>query len=183
MHGDNASPSKVERATKYASVRGADKLGISFSGLWGNKNGTEVKWEGGSRQKQGGFRPITLEAYSELFRAFLVSAGDPTLASRQLLQMLRDIREVWKEQRIVDLYGSSLLIVAGTAATGKIVKVKMIDFAHTTLYPRKKDSGYLKGLDSLISAVERAAGTWDVGPGSGGCTELEVLWKSRCVPE
>lgn len=183
LHGDNASPSKIERSTKYAIVRGADKLGISFSGLWGNEDGREVKWEGGSRQKQGGFRPTTFEAYVELFRAFLVSAGAPTQASRQLLQMLRDLREIWKEQGIVNLYGSSLLIVAGTGSIGKIVKVKMIDFAHTTLYPKKKDTGYLKGIDSLISAVEEAARTWGVGPGSGGCTELEALWRSRCTTE
>ncbi|KAL8274962.1 hypothetical protein Esti_001162 [Eimeria stiedai] len=181
LYGDRASPAKIQRATEYARVRGARDLGISFCGLWGREEGVEVKWEGGSRLKAGSFRPTTLEVYVELFRAFLVSGGYSAQVSRQLLQMLRELRQVWQKQNIFDLCGSSLLIVGGSKPPDneRVVRIKMIDFAHATLHPQVKDMGYLKGLDSLLHAVSQAAASIDQGAGSGGLRQLVDVWGSR----
>ncbi|KAL8434018.1 hypothetical protein ACSSS7_003429 [Eimeria intestinalis] len=184
LHGDHASPAKIRRATKYARDRGAEELGISFCGLWGEEEGKEYKWEGGSRLKSGHFRPTTLGKYVELFGAFLSSGGNPVQVSRQLLEMLKELRQVWKEQNILNLYGSSLLIVGGFLHPDnkeRVVRMKMIDFAHATIQPHEKDMGYLKGIDSLVTAISQAADSISdhMEEERGGLRQLVELWSSR----
>ncbi|XP_026192115.1 uncharacterized protein LOC34619550 [Cyclospora cayetanensis] len=150
LHGDLATPLKRQRAALQAKARGATSLGISFSGLWGIEDGQEMRWRGGSRQQRGAFIPTNLDAYVELFRAFLVSGGAQPARSH----------------------------APGTTAD-RTVKLKLIDFAHATLFPQESDTGYLRGIESLILAVEAAAASCREGPGASGCRELLDLWAAR----
>ncbi|OEH74691.1 inositol polyphosphate kinase [Cyclospora cayetanensis] len=186
LHGDLATPLKRQRAALQAKARGATSLGISFSGLWGIEDGQEMRWRGGSRQQRGAFIPTNLDAYVELFRAFLVSGGaQPARVASLLLSLLRSLKQLWSKQRIVNLYGSSLLFVSGAQShapgttADRTVKLKLIDFAHATLFPQESDTGYLRGIESLILAVEAAAASCREGPGASGCRELLDLWAAR----
>ncbi|KAL8439627.1 hypothetical protein Efla_004535 [Eimeria flavescens] len=189
LYGDLATPSKVERAEKYAKTRGADTLGISFSGLWGEEEGEEIRWDGGSRQKADGFLPTTFQVYVELLRAFLVSGsgppGAPAQVYRQLLLLLQQLEEVWERQQIVNVYGSSLLLMAGEEEEQqpkerrRKVGLRLVDFAHATLLPVEKEAGYSKGLRTIKAALTEAAKTTQDGPGARGFRHLLSVWQAR----
>lgn len=159
--------------------RGAIKLGISFSGLWGRINGEEFRWEGGSRaggQKGTSKIPTTIEEYVKLLEAFLLTSGKQGIAAgRSIIAKLHELKCIFQLQTFVAFHGSSLLIVldaedcqhhlvSNTDRVGghlecsisRHVKVKMIDFAHVTIGKNQLDTGYLQGIRTLINVFDIA---------------------------
>ena len=60
------------------------------------------------------------------------------------------------------------------------MRVKMIDFAHASLYPEEIEKGYLKGLETLIKAVDAAAEALACGEETpGGIRELLACWAAK----
>lgn len=182
LYGDDAPLDKRQRAARYSEERGAVRLGISFSGLWGRIDGKVFLWEGGSRArgKDGTNKiPTTVEDYVKLLEAFLLTSGRGGIAAgKSIITKLLELKCIFQLQTFVAFHGSSLLIVLdaedyrqhldgvgnagrfGCNCTGssalRHVKVKMIDFAHVTMGKNGLDSGYLQGLQTLINAFEGA---------------------------
>jgi len=78
----------------------------------------------------------------------------------EVLPQLYDILEWFKAQRIFRFYGSSVLFVYDGANVDKpVIKVKMVDFAHTVrIRDGGKDDSYKYGLATLIDILEGMLG-------------------------
>jgi len=78
----------------------------------------------------------------------------------EVLPQLYDILEWFKAQRIFRFYGSSVLFVYDGANVEKpVIKVKMVDFAHTVrIRDGGKDDSYKYGLATLIDILEGMLG-------------------------
>jgi len=78
----------------------------------------------------------------------------------EVLPQLYDILEWFKAQRIFRFYGSSILFVYDGANEDRaVIKVKMVDFAHTVrIRDGGKDDSYKYGLATLIDILENMVG-------------------------
>jgi len=78
----------------------------------------------------------------------------------EILPQLYYVLEWFKAQRIFRFYGSSILFVYdGATVERPIIRVKMVDFAHTVrIRDGGKDDSYKYGLATLIDLLESMVG-------------------------
>ncbi|PHJ23289.1 inositol polyphosphate kinase [Cystoisospora suis] len=171
-YGDDASPEKRARATRYAEERGSLRLGLAFSGLSAlEEDGKVFSVQGGSRAPAGYQYPKTIDDYIKVMRTFLGFAGPRERQyklAREFLLKAEELSKTLVRLTVVNLYGSSVFLgydaasdkqTFGTSTEKRDLaasaQLKIIDFAHVSVLPRAPDPGFCLGMGSLKSVLER----------------------------
>lgn len=154
--GDNASLEKQQSKTLKCLTSTSSTLGFRISGL--------QKWDTTTNSyrhihKYDG-RKLNNTSTEQSLQEFFWNS-DTGLRTDLILPVIAKTKELYKLLALPEasfrFYSTSLLLIYESDSDGRPkVDVRMIDFAHT--FPRgekEDDSGYLVGLNSLITMLER----------------------------
>ncbi|PXF48801.1 Inositol hexakisphosphate kinase 3 [Gracilariopsis chorda] len=160
-YDDDASEEKRRRHIEKANATTSAKCGIRLTGMQSFKRSAAPMSPTGLFESRDKYHGRTLREHDllpQLTWFFHDNFRVRVDAVAQVLERIRRLRAHLIHQRHFFFYSSSLLIVYEGALPQHVpskVDVRMIDFAHTVRSNGRRDDGYLKGIDYLISVLNR----------------------------